>query len=214
MSGSVPLVGGLAGFTGAALKAGDCYITDLAPDAVECCKLARTLALRLTDGLPDGPIATSRDAGEQCTHGAAGAGWGPGGSKFGVLTDAVSEEAVMEWFIEEVANYEPSDSGESAGRRLGKRHLRKILTAVGRDCLQGANDTGAKVNVLVSAVLPGANIRPAETSSASAGGLVRSPVSAPTHDGNLQKILAELEALKADKEKHNAELEALKAENK
>ncbi|CAM9622884.1 unnamed protein product, partial [Ectocarpus sp. 8 AP-2014] len=76
MSGSVPLVGGLAGFTGAALKAGDCYvqtrrvakITDLAPDAVECCKLARTLALRLTDGLPDGPIATSRDAGEQCTH--------------------------------------------------------------------------------------------------------------------------------------------------
>lgn len=126
MSGAVPLVGGLAGFTGAALKAGDCYvqtrrvakvmlllcltsprnaiivshaqtcgdaderhasplcfvvvrqITDLAPDAVECCKLARTLALRLTDGLPDGHIATSRDAEEKHTHSAAGVGWGAG----------------------------------------------------------------------------------------------------------------------------------------
>ncbi|CAM9622956.1 unnamed protein product [Ectocarpus sp. 8 AP-2014] len=75
-----------------------------------------------------------------------------------------------------------------AGRRLGKRHLRKILTAVGRDCLKGANDTGAKVNVLVSVVLPGANIRPAETSSASVGGFVRSPVSAQTDGGNLRKV--------------------------
>ncbi|CAM9709142.1 unnamed protein product [Ectocarpus sp. 8 AP-2014] len=202
MSGAVPLVGGLAGFTGAALKAGDCF----------CCKLARTLAVRLTDVLPDGPIATSHDAEEKRTHNAAGVGWAADGSKFGVLTDGVSEEAVMEWLIEEVTNYEPSDRRETAGNRLGKRHLRKILTAVGQDCLQGVNDTGAKVNVLVSVVLPEADIRPAETSSASDGGLVRSPVSVPTHDGNLQNILAELESLKTDKEKHSAELEALEAD--
>lgn len=66
--------------------------------------------------------------------------------------------------------------------------------------------------MLVSVVLPEAGIRPAETSSASVGGVVQSPVSAPTRDGNLQNILAELEALKADKEKHSAELEALKAD--
>ncbi|CBN79018.1 expressed unknown protein [Ectocarpus siliculosus] len=197
MSGAVPLVGGLADFTG-----------DLAPDAVECCKLARTVALRLTDGLPDGPIATSHDAEEKRTPNAAGVGWAAGGSKFGVLTDGVSEEAVMEWFIEEVTNYEPSDRRETAGSRLGKRHLRKILTAVGQDCPQGANDTGAKVSLLVYVVLPEADIRPAETSSAWGGGLVRSPVSVPTHDGNL----AELESLKADKEKHSAKLEALKAD--
>ncbi|CAM9453778.1 unnamed protein product [Ectocarpus sp. 6 AP-2014] len=150
MSGAVPLVGGLAGFTGAALKTGDCY-------------LARTLALRLTHGLPDGPIGTSHDAEEKRTHNAAGVGWAAGGSKFGVLTDGVSEEAVMEWFLEEVTNYEPSDRRETPGSRLGKRRLRKILTAVGQDCLQGANDTGAKnsacsairVNLLVSIIFPG-----------------------------------------------------------
>lgn len=32
-----------------------------------------------------------------------------------------------------------------AGRRLGKRHLHKLLTAVGRGCLQGANNTVEKV---------------------------------------------------------------------
>lgn len=36
------------------------------------------LALRLTDGLPNGPIAKSRDAEEKRTHNAAGVGWGAG----------------------------------------------------------------------------------------------------------------------------------------
>lgn len=32
-----------------------------------------------------------------------------------------------------------------AGKRLGRRHLRMILTAVGRDCLEGTNSTREKV---------------------------------------------------------------------
>lgn len=59
-------------------------------------------------------------------------------------------------------------------------------------------------------ILTGADIRPAETSNASEGVFVRSPVSAPSHDGIVQQLAAELEALKSDKEKHHAEVEALK----
>lgn len=126
----MPLVGGLAGFAGAALRAGDCFIqtrrlvkvtlffsffhacgscfvpqglaclayhdaderqprplvffgrqiTDLAPDAVECSKLAKSLALRLTDGLTDGTIAITYDAKERRMRHAAGVGWGAGES--------------------------------------------------------------------------------------------------------------------------------------
>ena len=32
-----------------------------------------------------------------------------------------------------------------AGKRLGRRHLRMLLTAVGRDCLEGTNNTREKV---------------------------------------------------------------------
>ena len=35
----------------------------MATDAVECCSLARRLALRLTDGLPAGIISTTENAG-------------------------------------------------------------------------------------------------------------------------------------------------------
>ncbi|CAN0509371.1 unnamed protein product, partial [Ectocarpus sp. 12 AP-2014] len=101
-------------------------------------------------------------------------------------------------------------------RRLGKQHLHKLLTAVGQDCLQGTNNTWEKVNRLVLVILAGADIRPAETSNASEGGFVRSRVSAPSHDGVVQQLAAELEALKAamesDKDKHHAELGALKSE--
>ncbi|CAN0313583.1 unnamed protein product, partial [Ectocarpus fasciculatus] len=53
--------------TGKALQAGDHYlqtrrlvkITALAPDAVECCSLARRLALQLTDGLRNDASATT-----------------------------------------------------------------------------------------------------------------------------------------------------------
>ncbi|CAN0101330.1 unnamed protein product, partial [Ectocarpus fasciculatus] len=59
MSSAVPVIGGLTGLTGKALQAGDHYlqtrrlvkITAMAPDAVECCSLARRLALELADGL-------------------------------------------------------------------------------------------------------------------------------------------------------------------
>lgn len=42
-----------------------------------------------------------------------------------------------------------------AGKRLGRRHLRMLLTAVGGDCLQGTNNTREKVSgkVVVSLVL-------------------------------------------------------------
>lgn len=81
-----------------------------------------------------------------------------------------------------------------------------------REFVKNPACSAIQVNLLVSVALPEAYIRPAETSSASDGGLVRSRVLVPTHDGNLHKILAGLESLKADKEKHSAELEALKAD--
>lgn len=43
-------------------------ITDLATDPVECSTLAKSLALRLTDGLPDGTIAITGDANEHLTR--------------------------------------------------------------------------------------------------------------------------------------------------
>lgn len=76
--------------------------------------------------------------------------------------------------------------------------------------------TTIQVNRLVLVILAGADIRPAETSNASEGVSVRSRVSAPSHDGVVQQLAAELEALKAamksDKDKHHAELGALKSD--
>lgn len=51
---------------------------ELAPDARECSKLARTLALSLTDGLTDGAIASSHRAKEDRKHGATRVDWGTG----------------------------------------------------------------------------------------------------------------------------------------
>lgn len=54
-------------------------ITALAPDAVECTKLARTLALRLTDDVTDGIIAMSYyKTNELPSRGVAGVGWRAG----------------------------------------------------------------------------------------------------------------------------------------
>lgn len=70
--------------------------------------------------------------------------------------------------------------------------------------------TTIQVNRLVLEILAGADIPHAETSNASEGVFIRSPVSAPSHDGIVQQLAAELEALKSDKEKHHAEVQALK----
>ncbi|CAM9616074.1 unnamed protein product [Ectocarpus sp. 6 AP-2014] len=234
-----PLVCGLAGFAGAALKAGDSFvqtrwlekITDLAPDAVECSKLAKSLALRLTDGLTDGNIATTYDANEHLARHAAGVRWGAGGSKLsqgsGALPDGVSEEAVMEWFVDRISEYEPGNCGATtetrefqAGKRLGTRHLHMLLTAVGGGCLQGTNNTGEKIQVdrLLQVVLPEANIHPTATSSAGEDPRMRPPVLASAHDAGLDKatelarLTADWEALKEKHEKHLAEIEALRSE--
>lgn len=53
-------------------------MTELAPDAVECSKLARTLAIRLADGLTDGVIASSNHANEDPEHSSASVDWGTG----------------------------------------------------------------------------------------------------------------------------------------
>lgn len=47
-------------------------IIDLAPDAVECCKLARAVALRLTDDLTADTTCTSNNAQKRVDHGVAG----------------------------------------------------------------------------------------------------------------------------------------------
>ncbi|CAM9677770.1 unnamed protein product [Ectocarpus sp. 12 AP-2014] len=202
MSGAVPLVGGLAGFTGAALKAGDCYvqtrrvakITGLAPDAVECCKLARMLALRLTDGLPDGPIDKSRDTEEKRKHDAAGVGWGAGGSKFGVMKDSVSEEAVMELKRLRITSQATVEKRSPSGIRSSSRvrhPTRRNLDRIGRRSCS------------ISRVSANPRRKPAQILAE------LEPLKADE-----EKHSAELEALKADKGKHYAKLEALKAENK
>ncbi|CAM9603552.1 unnamed protein product [Ectocarpus sp. 12 AP-2014] len=252
ISGSVPLVGGLASFAGAALRAGDSVIqtrrlekiADLAPDAVEFSHLAKSLALRLADGLGDGTIAITYDANEHLTRHAAGVGWGAGESALspGSLTEEVDEEEALERFIEEVANLERNNRGATtptkevqAGKQLGERHLRKLLKAVGRGCLEGTSSVEEKVNLLVVVVLPEAEIPSAETPNAPEGTFVRPPVPAPSHDGLIEQLAADLEALKAvtksddglvqrlaaelealqtlresDKEEHHAEVEALR----
>eukprot|EP00752_Nemacystus_decipiens_P010455 g9314.t1 len=224
LSGSSPSVGGLAGPAGAALKAGDSYIrtrslrkiADLAPDAVQCFMLARMLAVRLTDGLTDDTIDITIDVNERLTRHEAGVGWGAGGSTSFALPEDMDEETALEWFIEqgiidEPSNYEATTPAleVQAGRQLGKRHLRKLLTAVGRGCLQGTTSVEEKVNQLVLVVLPDVDISSAETPNA--------PVSEPSHDGRHEQLTAEQEALKtvkSDKEKHHTEVEPSKGKGK
>ncbi|CAN0086953.1 unnamed protein product, partial [Ectocarpus fasciculatus] len=88
-------------------------ICDIAPDSAACCVLARKLALQLSDGYVDG-IPTTDTADERGTHTTAGVGDIEGGcgwsQDIGASPDAATEEAVMDWFVEEVAEYEPSNS--------------------------------------------------------------------------------------------------------
>ena len=70
-------------------------MTELAPDAVECSKLARTLSLRLTDRLTDGTIASSHYAAEDPKHSAASVDWGAGEYQYeGCLTMVGASPAV------------------------------------------------------------------------------------------------------------------------
>eukprot|EP00752_Nemacystus_decipiens_P006587 g5929.t1 len=219
ISGAVPVVGGLAGFADEALKAGDravqtrrvVKITALAPDAVECCQLAKRLALRLADGLTDGTIVASYRDKEHLSHNAAGARWeaGMGGWKQGIDTlDDSTEETFLNWFVDKVAECEADSdsrkrtSEQKAGRRLGKRHLRTLLSAVGRGCLEGARTSEEKGDRLFKVVAPDADARPAAPTTAPKASLVR----APAHGGSVDAG-AEFAAMKA-------QMEALKAENK
>lgn len=78
--------------------------------------------------------------------------------------------------------------------------------------------TAVEVDRLVSIILPEADIGPVQASSGPEGAPVGASVPAPVHDGSVQQLVAELEALKASmksvKDKHQIELDALKAANK
>ncbi|CAM9304775.1 unnamed protein product [Ectocarpus sp. 13 AM-2016] len=183
LSSAVPVVSGLAGFAAAALKAGDRYrqtrrvskICDIAPDSTDCCVLVRMLALQLSEGYVDGTLSTTDTAEERSTHTTAGMGGVEGGCGWSqdvdASPDAATEEAVMDWFVEEVADYEPNkpDARKTtpavqAGKKVGKRHLQTLLKAVGRGCLRGTNTPDAKVKVLVGIILPEAELKVGSTS--------------------------------------------------
>ncbi|CAN0115140.1 unnamed protein product, partial [Ectocarpus sp. 6 AP-2014] len=77
----------------------------------------------------------------------------------------------MDWFVEEVADYEPNNldarkttAAVQAGRKLGKRHLQTLLKAVGRGCLRGTNTPEEKVKVLLGIILPEAERKVGSTS--------------------------------------------------
>ncbi|CAN0251301.1 unnamed protein product, partial [Ectocarpus fasciculatus] len=241
MSSAVPVIGGLTGLAGKALQTGDHYlqtrrlvkITALAPDAMECCSLARRLALKLADGLQNDASATDGDADHVHVHTTAGMTSGSGsGRGADMFPGDMSEEDVFDCLLEEVASYESTDRG---GKRLGKRHLRKLLKAIQRGCLDGSTSIEQKIKVLLLEILAEADIRPAALSSTRKEGIVRSPpVVAPVHDSELpsraefaamqaalkaltcakDKQQEELEAIKSDKEKQQEELKAMGSANK
>ncbi|CAM9178057.1 unnamed protein product [Ectocarpus sp. 8 AP-2014] len=224
LSSAVPVVGGLPELAGKALETGDRYlqtrrlvkIAAMAPDAMECCSLARKLALQLTDGLEDDNGAGADEADQvsehvtACMNGGSGSGGGPN-----ISPDIMSEDDVFEYVLEEVASYERSDHG---GKRLGKKHLRKLLKAIQRGCLEGSSSIGQKIEVLLLEILPEAGNRPAATSNTRKEVIVGWPaVVAAAHDSGMPSredfaaMQAALEALKFDRETQQAELEELQA---
>ncbi|CAM9160171.1 unnamed protein product, partial [Ectocarpus fasciculatus] len=241
MSSAVPLVGGLPELAGKALETGDHYlqtrrlvkITALAPDAMECCSLARRLALELADGLRSDSSATADDTDQVRVDTTAGMKGGSGSRQGAdMLPGDMSEEGVFDYLLEEVASYESNDHG---GSRLGKQHLRKLLKAVQRGCLDGSTCIEEKIKALLAEILPEAHITPAAMSSTPKEVILRSPpVVAPAHDSELpsraefagmqaalevltcakDKQQEELEAIKLDKEKQQEELKAMGSANK
>ncbi|CAM9791650.1 unnamed protein product [Ectocarpus sp. 6 AP-2014] len=134
----------------------------------------------------------------------------------------------MDWFVDWISeHYEPGSCGTTtetrelkAGKQLGRRHLRMLLTAVGRGCLEGTNNPREKVDALVQIILPAANIHLTTISSAGEHPRMRPPVLAPAHDAGLDQaaqlatVMAALEVQQAEIEKQRAEIEAGKLENK
>ncbi|CAM9150683.1 unnamed protein product [Ectocarpus sp. 8 AP-2014] len=241
VSSAVPAVGGLPELAGKALETGDHFlqtrrlvkITGMAPDAMECCFLARRLALQLTEGLKDDAGAGADEADHVHVHTTAGMSGGSGsGLGADMMPGDMSEDDVFEYVLEEVASYKRKDHG---GKRLGKKHLRKLLKAIQRGCLEGSSCTDQKIEILLLKILPPADIRPAATSSTPKEVTVQAPaVVAAAHDSGLpsmaeftalqaavealtsvkDKQQAELEALKSDKEKQQAKIEAMDSRNK
>ncbi|CAM9751697.1 unnamed protein product [Ectocarpus sp. 4 AP-2014] len=225
LSSAVPVISGLAGLAGKALRTGDHYlqtrrlvkITAMAADTTECCSLARRLALQLTDGLKNDTGVMDDEADQVFTHTAVGMNGGSGsGRDTDVVPDILSEDDVFEGFLEEVTRYERSDHG---GKRLGKKHLRKLLKAIQRGCLDGASGIQQKMEVLL-AVLPEANIRPVATSSTPKEVIDRSPPAfVPIDDGkspsmaDIAALQAALEALTSAKDTQRAELEVMRSDN-
>ncbi|CAN0574595.1 unnamed protein product, partial [Ectocarpus sp. 12 AP-2014] len=104
---------------------------------MECCFLARRVALQLTDSLKEDTGMMDDEADQVRVHTTASMNGGSGsGRGADTLPDVMSEDEVFEYLLEEVASYERNDHG---GKRLGKKHLRKLLKAVQRGCLDGSS---------------------------------------------------------------------------
>ncbi|CAM9230442.1 unnamed protein product, partial [Ectocarpus sp. 13 AM-2016] len=221
MSSAIPVVGGPTRLAGKAMKTGDHYLqtrrlvklTAMGHDAIECCSLARRLALQLADGLRNDAGAGANEVDHidaditAGMNGGSGSGQGPD-----VLPAIMSEDDVFEYVLKEVASCEHNDHG---GKRLGKKHLRQLLQAVQRGCLDGLSCTeqkartrmcsGQQIAVLLLEILPEADIRPAATSSTPKEVIVQplAVVEAP-HDSGLPSMTdfaalqASVEALKSD----------------
>ncbi|CAN0057944.1 unnamed protein product, partial [Ectocarpus sp. 6 AP-2014] len=223
MSRAIPVVGGPTGLAGKAMKSGDHYlqtrrlvkITAMAHDAIECCSLARRLALQLAGGLRNDANAGANEVDHiraditAGMNGGSGSGQGPNS-----LPAIMSEGDVFEYVLKEVASCGHNDHG---GKRLGKKHLRKLLKAVQRGCLDGLSCTEQKARtrmfsrqqmaVLLLEILPEADIRHAVTSSLPKEVIVKSlPVVGAAHDSGLPSM-ADFAALQAA-------VEELKSDNK
>ncbi|CAN0590415.1 unnamed protein product, partial [Ectocarpus sp. 12 AP-2014] len=85
-------------------------------------------------------------------------------------------------------------------------HLRKLLKAIQRGCLDGSRCTEHKIEVLLLEIRPEADDRPVATSSTPKEVIRSPPVLAPAHDsglpsmGDFAAMRAELQVLKSDKE--------------
>eukprot|EP00903_Cladosiphon_okamuranus_P011579 g10892.t1 len=182
LAGIVSIVPGLTTLA-AGLEEGDrCLqtrriikITDIAADSSECCTLARSVAMRLTDARS---VQQSRNgvssvsfAGMEQGCGLAPASRDREGGEDG--KDAM--EDAMEWFVEEVLGSHPTSHGHDKncaakeGQRMGKSHLKMILKAVGQGCLGRERSIDAKVEILVRVIVPGAPGVQGKTTSAPQG---------------------------------------------